>query len=106
MSQPSSQQPRRPRTIIAVAIGAGFGLCLCVAAISLLLPRESARIIIPSGPVGVWDTVETVATVTPLPQATATSTNTPLPSPIDTPTPTPAADTSGNQVPVSPARLA
>ncbi len=89
MTQPSSQQPRRPRTIIAVAIGAVFALCLCVIAISLLLPHESARTMTPSGPVGVWDTVETIATVTPLPQATATSTQTPLPSPIDTPTPTP-----------------
>lgn len=98
MTQPSSQQPRRPRTIIAVAIGAVFALCLCVIAISLLLPHESARTMTPSGPVGVWDTVETIATVTPLPQAT--STQTPLPSPIDTPTPTPVVAAPNNQLPV------
>lgn len=71
MTQPSSQQPRRPRSFIAIAVGALVALLLCVVVVSVLLPHEDVRIITPSGPVVVpGDPVEPIPTITLLPQST------------------------------------
>ena len=83
----SPQQHRRPQVFIAAAVAALFGLCLCVAAISLLLPHESARILRGGSPVLVFGDETPPPTRTRLPTATIAPTRTPPPSPLDTPTP-------------------
>lgn len=98
------QQRRKPRDVFAVAVAALFGLCLCVAAISVLLPHESARILRGGGPVLVLGDEPPPPTVSRLPTATIAPTRTPPPSPLNTPTPILPPETTATLVP-SPADL-
>ena len=95
----SPQQHRRPRVIIAAAVAALVGLCLCVAAISLLLPHESARILRGGSPVLVLGDETPPPTRTRLPTATIAPTKTPPPSPLDTPTPASPPDPTATLAP-------